>query len=212
MVLHEGHGQHSRRLQQAIVTVLAVAVIALGGALVGVSSAGATSVTPPTISGFIPTLGSTTGGTEVLIFGTHFTRVTSVKFGTTPASFTVTSSTVIVATTRSHPAGAVSVSVTSPGGTATGSSRYTYVTPPTISPTAGPTTGGTTVTITGSHLSGATAVDFGATNPGSTLKVTGTTVTVKTPSHAAGTVKVTVQLGLFTSLTASSEYTYVTSG
>ena len=57
----------------------------------------------------------------------------------------------------------VDVVVTTQGGTGTGSGLFTYVTPaPTvtaIAPTSGPALGGTSVTITGTNLTGATAVN-----------------------------------------------------
>ncbi|WP_338060685.1 IPT/TIG domain-containing protein, partial [Kitasatospora aureofaciens] len=55
------------------------------------------------------------------------------------------------------------VTVTTPGGTSNGVA-FTYVPLPqlvSVVPTTGPTSGGTTVTLTGSGLSGATAVTFG---------------------------------------------------
>jgi len=61
-----------------------------------------------------------------------------------------------------------------------------------ISPASGPTAGGTTVTITGTNLSGATAVDFGTGNPGTIVSDTGTKIVVKDPAHTAGAVTVTV--------------------
>ncbi|MGY1981270.1 IPT/TIG domain-containing protein [Nocardia gipuzkoensis] len=55
---------------------------------------------------------------------------------------------------------------------------------------SGSTGGGTTVTITGTNLSGATAVHFGA-EPANITANTATSVTVVSPS-GAGTVPVTV--------------------
>ena len=86
----------------------------------------------PTIGSITPASGPTTGGTSVIITGNEFTGTTSVTFDGTPASsFTVNSDTQITATTPAHAAGAVSVIVTAPGGSASGS--FTYVPPPTIS-------------------------------------------------------------------------------
>ncbi|WP_039827547.1 IPT/TIG domain-containing protein, partial [Nocardia testacea] len=59
----------------------------------------------------------------------------------------------------------VSVTATTAGGTTNGVS-YTYIPVPTlttIAPNAGPVAGGTTVVLTGTALTGATAVNFGAT-------------------------------------------------
>ena len=64
------------------------------------------------------------------------------------------------------------MTVTTAGGTTATvpADRFTYVVPPVptvtgVSPTSGPSTGGTTVTVTGTGLTGATAVNFGAGNP-----------------------------------------------
>ena len=60
------------------------------------------------------------------------------------------------------------MTVTTPGGTSATSAadEYTYIPAPTVSkvePTSGPAAGGTTVTITGTNLTGASEVKFGAT-------------------------------------------------
>lgn len=86
----------------------------------------------PTVSGIAPSSGPVAGGNSVTITGTNFTGATSVIIGGTVApSFTVLSSTSISASTPAHAAGAVSVLVTTPGGTNAGNSLYTYVSPPT---------------------------------------------------------------------------------
>jgi len=83
----------------------------------------ATDATTPTITSFTPTSGGT--GTSVIITGTHFTG-TEVKFGgTDAASFTVDSDTQITATVGSGSTG--KVTVTTPGGTATSSTDFTYI-------------------------------------------------------------------------------------
>ncbi len=174
---------------------------------------------PPTITSISPAEGSATGGTTVIITGDHLSKATAVKFGTalngsgyTPSvSFTVTSSTTITAKTKAHPAGTVTVSVTTPGGTATSSGDYTFVVPPTVTsfvPTSGSSLGGTTVTVTGTHLTGATAVEFGTTRA-TTFNVTSpTTITAKTEAHPEGSVKVSVTTPGGTA-TSSGDYTFI---
>jgi alpha-tubulin suppressor-like RCC1 family protein len=77
-----------------------------------------------------------------------------------------------------------------------------------ISPTTGPSTGGTTVTITGSHLSEATAVTFGGTNAASFTAESPTTVTAVSPA-GGGVVDVQVTTPLGTSApTAGDRFTY----
>ena len=84
----------------------------------------------PTVTSFTPTSGTTLGGTVVTVTGTNLTGATKVTFGTTAAaSFTVTSATTIKATTAAHAAGAVKISVTTPGGTATSTGTFTFVAP-----------------------------------------------------------------------------------
>lgn len=74
-----------------------------------------------------------------------------------------------------------------------------------VVPSGGPTKGGTTVTITGSNLDTATAVLFGTTSLGTTLKVVSNTeVTVTAPTHPAGIVKVVVTTPRGTSPTSTA--------
>ncbi|MGI8858015.1 MAG: IPT/TIG domain-containing protein [Thermomicrobiales bacterium] len=61
-----------------------------------------------------------------------------------------------------------------------------------ITPSFGSTAGGTTVTLTGTLFQAGVAVDFGG-HAATNIVVTGTTtITLKTPAHAAGVVDVTV--------------------
>ncbi|MGW1555224.1 IPT/TIG domain-containing protein [Streptomyces sp. NPDC002144] len=67
--------------------------------------------------------------------------------------------------------------------------------PPTISaisPSQGPTTGSTTVTLTGTGMTGSTAVRFGSTNATSFTVNSATQITAVSPPHAAGATAVTV--------------------
>ena len=85
----------------------------------------------PTVTGLSPDQGTTAGGTSVTITGTAFTGAKAVDFGSTKAtSFTVNSPTKITAVAPAGSAGAVDVTVTTPGGTSAKSPAdvYTYVT------------------------------------------------------------------------------------
>ncbi|MGP4018422.1 IPT/TIG domain-containing protein [Saccharopolyspora sp. 5N708] len=178
----------------------------VGAAQVRVITPGGTSTnavffnyqTPPvpTVGSVSPSSGPTSGGTVVTITGTNFTGASAVTFGGTPATtFTVNSSTQITATTPVRPAGAAQVVVTAPGGTSNNTVAFFYLNAPALvglTPDMGPTAGGEVVTITGTDLSGATAVTFGGT-PATTFTVNSSTqITATTPARPAGAVQVVV--------------------
>jgi len=162
------------------------------------SSSSPQKTTPvPTITSFTPVSGSS--GTSVAITGTNLTGATAVAFnGKVASSFTVNSATQIAATVASGTSTGM-ITVTTPGGTATSSIAFTIQIPPAItsfSPTSGPV--GTSVIITGTNLTGVTAVSFNGTPAGtftvnSATQITatvaaGTTsgpITVTTPSTSA---------------------------
>jgi len=85
-------------------------------------------------------------------------------------------------------AGTYDIVLTSPGGTVTKTAAFTYVAAPTIaslSPSSGTAGGGTSTTITGTNLSGTTAVTIGGA--AATLStITATSVVVMTPVGSAG--------------------------
>ncbi|MFI1168481.1 IPT/TIG domain-containing protein, partial [Streptomyces sp. NPDC020801] len=175
---------------------------AAGSVQVTVTTAGGTSnglpytyVPSPTLSGLVPVQGPVSGGTTVTLTGTNLTAATAVKFGATAAaSFTVVSASQITAVSPPGAAGPVQVTVTSPGGTSGGLSHF-YVSAPTLAsaaPVQGPVSGGTTVTLTGTNLTGATAVKFGATAAASFTVVFSTQITAVSPPGAAGSVQVSV--------------------
>ena len=73
-----------------------------------------------------------------------------------------------------------------------------------LNPTSGPAAGGTTVTITGTGLTAATAVDFGTTPATDVTVVNDTTVTAVSPA-GTGTVDVTVTTPTGTSATSAAD-------
>ncbi len=153
-------------------------------------------VAAPTVTAINPTGGPVVGGQSVTITGTNFTGATGVTIGGTAATgITVVNTTTITATTPAGSAGAVSVVVTTPGGSNTANTLYTYFAIPTvtaINPNSGPTTGGQGVTITGTNFTGATGVTIGGTAATGVTVVNATTITATTPAHAAGTASVVV--------------------
>ena len=79
-----------------------------------------------------------------------------------------------------------------------------------VLPKAGPLGGGRTVTITGSHLSGTTAVTFGGTAATNVVVVSDSKLTARTPAHGAGAVDVLVTTTVDTSAAvAAARYSYV---
>lgn len=169
---------------------------------------------PPSVTAVTPTSGTTSGGTVVTITGTGFDGATAVKFGTPATTFTVVSSTKITATTPTHSAATVDVTVTGPGGTSASSSadQYTFAATPSVtsvSPSSGPTTGGTVVIVKGTGFLNATSVKFGAV-PATTFTVNSSSkITATAPAGALGTVDVTVSgPGGTSAITSADKYTY----
>jgi hypothetical protein len=150
---------------------------------------------PPVVTFVSPGSGPSVGGNSVTITGTGLTGATAVTFGANPAvSFTVVSPTQITAVAPAGPPGPVAVTVTTPSGTSAPVS-YSYVQAPmltALSPTGGPVAGGNTVTITGTGLTGATAVRFGTTPAAGFTVVSATQIIAVVPPSAPGTVPVTV--------------------
>jgi parallel beta-helix repeat protein len=108
----------------------------------------------------------------------------------------------------------VVVSVTANSGAVGYGAQYVgVVAPPVVSgvsPSSGPTAGGTSVTISGSHFTGATAVYFGATAATSFMVNSDGSITATSPAGSMGTVDVTVVTAGGTSATSSSDhFTYV---
>ncbi len=171
----------------------------------------------PTVTSISPTSGSTAGGTSVTVTGTGLTGATEVDFGSTPGtSLMPMSDTSVMVTSPPGSAGPVDVTVKTPGGTSATSAgdQFTYVAPaPTVtavSPSTGTTDGGTAVTITGTGLTGASAVDFGSIAATNVTVVSDTSVKATSPKvTSTGPVDVTVTTPNGTSATsAADQFTY----
>lgn len=166
----------------------------------------------PTVTNCSPNAGALAGGTTVTLTGTNFTGATGVTFGGSSAtSVTVVNDTTITCVTPSHAAGAVDVVVTTPSGSGTLTSGYTYNPAPTVSsvsPNAGALGGGTSITITGTgFISGCTAT-LGGNAVTSLVFVNSTTLTGVTPAHSAGTVSCVVTNPDTQTGTGTNVYTY----
>ncbi|MCX7293685.1 IPT/TIG domain-containing protein, partial [Janthinobacterium sp.] len=184
----------------------------------GTSATGAadqfTYVAVPTVTSLSPASGPIAGGSTVTISGTNFSGATAVTFGGTAAiGFPVNSATQITATAPAG-SGTVDVRVTTIGGTSATSAndQFTYVGAPVVSsilPTAGPVTGGSTVTISGTNLSGATAVTFGGTAAIGFTVNSATQITATAPA-GTGTVDVRITtIGGTSAASANDQFTYV---
>lgn len=145
-------------------------------------------------------------GSTITIIGTNLTGATAVTFNGTAATFKVVSSSQITATVPSA-AKTGTVSVTTPGGnlkTVLGFKVTPVIT--SFTPASGPV--GTSVTITGTGLTGATAVTFGGVKATTFSVKSATQVTAVVPTGAkTGAIAVTTAGG-----TATSAKTFTVTG
>ncbi|MEU4345259.1 IPT/TIG domain-containing protein, partial [Nocardia sp. NPDC023852] len=152
-----------------------------------------TYVPVPALASIVPVSGPETGDNTVTLTGADLAGVTAVRFGAnTAVSFTVVSDTTITAVVPTG-TGLIDVTVITAGGLSN-PVTYTYIPAPTLTtvvPSSGPETGGNTVTLTGTGLTGAGAVDFGGTAAVSFTVVSDTEITAVAPA-GTGTVTVTV--------------------
>jgi gliding motility-associated-like protein len=135
---------------------------------------------------------ATGANNQVIISGNGFTGATSVTLGSTAvSSFTVNSSTQITAIVGSGTTG--NVAVNTPGGAATLSNGFTFISPPTITNfTPTKTNNGATITINGTNFTGATNVSVGGVSVASYTVVNATQITaVLHRNTISGSVSVT---------------------
>jgi hypothetical protein len=154
----------------------------------------------PTVKSVSPRAGSIVGGNTIDVYGAGFVPGTRVWFGgkVSPA-VTFESASHLRAKVPSHAAGTVHVVVQSAAGkSATGlADVYAFGSPTvtTISPRRGPTSGGNNVTITGTGFVPGVKVRFGTSSSASVTVESPTQLVARAPSHAAGSVDVTVRSG-----------------
>ena len=186
-------------------------------------------VNPPAIvSSLSQSTGSTGGGDIITLTGSRFLGATDLLFGSTPApSFTVSSDGTIVATTPTHSAGTVDVTVVNSSGTSATSAatRYNFLTTaiggaagipatPNVSglpvingldTVGGTTAGGTTVRLYGTGFTPTTKILFGTVPAPSFQLVSDNELLATAPAQPAGTLNITVQTpaGSSTPTTAS---------
>ena len=122
-------------------------------------------VPAPVPTGITPAAGTTVGGTRVTVTGADFVAgSTALAFDGQAASIYDVTPTGIVAFTPPHLAGSAVVTVTNGGATATLTSAFLFVTPPSvreIAPTSGPPAGLVPITIVGDSFTRMTEIMFG---------------------------------------------------
>lgn len=139
----------------------------------------------PEVTSIDPTMGDTTGGTEVTITGDNFTGATDVSFGDTPAVFTVDDDETITATSPAATStGVVNVTVTTAGGTSATSSvdEFTYEEPALLAPVI------SDLSVSSTTASGAT-ISWTTDTPASSQVNFGTTTSYGSSSAYDGTPK-----------------------
>ena len=168
-------------------------------------------VPAPVVSGLSQNSGPTSGGGGIDIFGSDFTGVSAVAFGSASAEYMPMSDTEVYAIPPSHAAGVVDVAVTTPDGTssAVSADQYTYVAPVPpavtgISPGNGPMSGGTEVDLFGSGFTNATGVDFG-TSYAMYSVLSDNEMAAWSPMNAGGAVDITVSTPNGTSPTSAAD-------
>ncbi|MFI5936617.1 IPT/TIG domain-containing protein [Actinoplanes sp. NPDC051494] len=180
----------------------------------GVSAPGSSVAVTPQVTALSTSKGA--AGTAVTVTGAGLARATGVQFGGTTATFsknTANGVTRLLATAPARSGGQVDITVTNPAGTSDTSGTaddFTLTQPaPTltvISPSTTSQSGGASITLSGTNLTGATAVKVG-TDTVAPESVTATAVTFTAPAHNPGNVPVSVTTGGGTS--ANRYLTYV---
>lgn len=156
-------------------------------------------VLPPSPVNSTPGSGPETGGTEVVIVGSHFTGATAVTIcGADAASFTVDSDNQITAVTDVGTPGIGDIVVINTVGSGTLTDAFEYIEVvdapiiDSINVDIGDTDGQDTVIITGSNFTGTTDVSFGGNAAFSFNVDSDTQITAVTGATTAGTVAVHV--------------------
>ncbi len=170
----------------------------------------------PTLTLVTPSSGPTAGGTLITLTGTDFIAGAAVNVGGILAdTITYVSPTTITARTPAHAAGAVTVTVTFPGGKqAIKSNAYSFVATAlsitAVTPASGSVQGGTAVSISGSAFQAGATVTFGDAAATVTF-LDAQTLTAVSPAHAAGAVDVVVTNPGGATARRTSGFTFVSS-
>lgn len=167
----------------------------------------------PKIVSVTPGSGSSNGGTAITIDGWNLAGTTAVTVGDGAATnVAVVDPKRVTATTPAGTPGTVSVSVTTPLGTANAPDAFTYILgSPTITavvPAGGATVGGASVTITGSGFEASMTVRVGDNAAPAVTVLSPTVATFVTPAGSVGPANVTVTTSTG-SATATGAFHYV---
>ncbi len=168
----------------------------------------------PLISSVSPNAGTTTGGQEVTIFGSHFINVTGVSFGAIPASsYVVVSQSMMTAVTPAQADGAVNITVTTESGTSQSEALYTYRTPvqPTLvslTPSTGSSEGGSWVVLEGTGIRDVVSVTFGGVTSTQFGAISDTQLLVIVPAGLIGVADIVLTTEGGTA-TLSKAFSYV---
>jgi IPT/TIG domain/HYDIN/CFA65/VesB-like, Ig-like domain len=186
--------------------------------VIGVPASGSGGFTGPQVTGVLPSTGPAAGGTAVTIHGSGLTGASAVSFGTQAATGLVVDSDTQIHAVTPPGGGVVDVTVVTPGGTTAvnPASHFTYlgatVSVTALNPSQGPSTGGTKVVISGSGLSGATQVLFGAFAASGFTQDSDSQITAISPA-GSGVVDILVATISGTSaVNPADQFTYVVPG
>jgi hypothetical protein len=168
------------------------------------------ALTTPAVTKVSPIKGPASGGTVVKITGSGFAGVSAVRFGAESASFTVTSSSTITATTPAQAPRTVDVTVTNAAGTSATSTadHFKYIpTVTSVAPSSGSQAGGSAVTVIGSGfaLGSATVFKFGTPKASAVNCTSSTSCTMLSPAHAPATVNVKATVNAIASAKSSGD-------
>lgn len=171
---------------------------------------GFTFISPPVISGIVPSSGPTAGGTAIQIQGSAFQSGLTVTIGGTAVTPTNVTATAIDVVTPAGAAGGAPVVVTNPDNQQ-GTGTFTFVSPPVITgiaPTSGPTAGGNSAVISGTGFVTGSTVTFDGT-AATVTAAAATSLTVIVPAGAAGPADVVVTNPDGQSDTEAALYTFI---
>jgi hypothetical protein len=181
----------------------------------------------PVLSSLSANSAPASGGSTITITGSNLLGTVAVNFGTTPAaSFTINSDTQLTVVVPAAPVGTVDVQITTWSGLSAPSlapstaSRFSFtlVAAPAVTgltPSSGSTAGGTSVSLTGTHFTGASAVLFGLVPALSFTVNLDTSITAIAPPQAVGSGPVDVIVITPTGSSpavAADHFTYVAAG